>query len=314
MFRPRALASGGVIGLAAPAGPIDPERLEAGRRALCERGFEVIFSEDITERRGYLAGDDARRADELMRLVDDPAVGAIVCVRGGYGCQRIVESLDAARIRRAAKPLVGYSDITTLLLWQARVAGLGGIHGPMLERGEGFDAEALDALCESLQGDDRGRVLPGRGNARGVVEGPLCGGSLSLVVASLGTPWEIDTRDGILLIEDVHEAPYKLDRMLQQLRAAGKLEGAALGIGVGALTACDSAEADAPGAEEVVAEVLDPLELPRVEGLRFGHLAANFAWPVGARARLDSDSGALTFLEASTIQETASPPGAASAS
>jgi muramoyltetrapeptide carboxypeptidase LdcA involved in peptidoglycan recycling len=146
-----------VIGLAAPAGPIDPERLEAGRRALCERGFEVVFSEDITERRGYLAGDDARRADELMRLVDDPAVGAIVCVRGGYGCQRIVESLDAARIRRAAKPLVGYSDITTLLLWQARVAGLGGIHGPMLERGEGFDAEALDALCESLQGDDRKR-------------------------------------------------------------------------------------------------------------------------------------------------------------
>ena len=299
-IRPHSISPGSAIGLAAPAGPVDRDRLDAGEAALAERGFQVVRGEDITARDGYLAGDDDRRAREFMDLVRDPTVDAILCVRGGYGCQRIVPRLDADEVRRAAKPLVGYSDVTTLLLWQARSVGLGGIHGPMLERGGGLDSVAWDALCQALYGDDEGRVLTGRGEIAGVAEGRLCGGSLSMVVASLGTPWEVDTRGAILLLEDVQEAPYRIDRMLHQLEAAGKLSGSARGVGVGALTGCGNPDSDDPSAGDVVREVLGSVGLPMVSDLPFGHIAENHSWPYGGRARLDGNSGKVTLLEAST--------------
>lgn len=279
---------------------MDVDRLDAGEVALVERGFEVLRGDDITAREGYLAGNDERRAGEFMGLVRDPAVEAILCVRGGYGCQRIAPRLDAQEVRRAAKPLVGYSDVTTLLIWQAKSAGLGGIHGPMLDCGGGFDSVALDALCLALRGEDAGCVLSGTGHGGGCIEGRLCGGSLSMIAASLGTPWEVDTRGAILLFEDVHEAPYRIDRMLQQLRAAGKLEGSAAAIGVGALTVCEETRDDGPSAADAVDEVLGPLGLPMVSGLRFGHIPDNHPWPYGGRARLDGDSGEITLLESST--------------
>ena len=299
LVRPRAVAPGGSIGLAAPAGPIDPERLARGEAELRERGFEVVYGDDIVARQGYLAGDDERRARELMDLVKDPRVDAILCVRGGYGCQRIVERLDASVVRRAAKPLVGYSDVTTLLCWQQRVAGLGGLHGPMLERKGGFDPVALDSLCQALRGEDAGRVLKGQGIRGSVAEGILCGGSLSMVVASLGTPWEIETRERLLLLEEVNEAPYRIDRMLHHLRAAEKLDGV-LGVGIGGLVNCDTGKDERPNAEDVVCEILDSLGVPLVLELPFGHLAENHVWPFSGRARLDGEQGELTLLEAST--------------
>jgi len=132
--RPHAIRKGATIGIAAPAGPIDDVRLEAGEAMLRKLGFEVRRRADVGAQQGYLAGDDARRAAEFMELVNDPEVDAIVCARGGYGAHRIISMLDAQAVRRAAKPLVGYSDVTTLLLWQRRCAGLMGIHGPMLDR------------------------------------------------------------------------------------------------------------------------------------------------------------------------------------
>ena len=299
LLRPRAVPPGGIIGLAAPAGPVDPERLAQGEARLRESGFEVVRGDDIVARQGYLAGDDERRARELMDLVGDPRVDAIVCVRGGYGCQRILDKLDASAVRRAAKPLVGYSDVTTLLCWQQEVAGLGGLHGPMLERKGGFDPVALDSLCQALLGEDAGRVLGGRAVRGGAAEGVLCGGSLSMVVASLGTPWEIETRDRVLLLEEVNEAPYRIDRMLHHLRAAEKLKGV-LGVGVGALVNCGAADDEGPRAEDVVCEVLDSLDVPLVLDLPFGHLGENHPWPTGGRARLDGERGDLTLLEAST--------------
>jgi muramoyltetrapeptide carboxypeptidase len=292
----RAIRPGAVVGIAAPAGPVDPERLEQGEAMLRRLGFEPRHRADIQARRGYLAGDDARRAGELMELVRDPQIEAIVCARGGYGCQRILAQLDAAQVRRAAKPLVGYSDVTTLLLWQRRCAGLMGIHGPMLERGREATAESMHSLQFALTGAGPVQRLVGRPLAGGWGEGRLVGGSLSLVVASLGTPWEIDTRGAILLLEERGELPYRIDRMLQQLVAAGKLADV-VGVGIGATTDCEDERYPEFGVEALLAEILAPLGVPVLSELPFGHGETNLAWPVGGRAAIDADRGEIELLE-----------------
>jgi muramoyltetrapeptide carboxypeptidase len=295
--KPRALSRGATLGIAAPGGPVDEERLEAGVELLRGAGFTTFHRRDVLARSGYLAGEDARRADELMELVADPRVDGIVCARGGYGCDRIIHLLDPDAVRAAAKPLVGFSDITALLLWQRRCAGLMGFHGPMLDRGADLDPEAVSALVAQLQGDSPlPLVLRGTGGCGGRAGGRLTGGSLTLAVASLGTPWELDTRGAILLLEDRAERPYRIDRMLQQLRGAGKLERVA-GIGIGEFSDCVDDRYAAPTVGEVIEEVVRPLGVPLVTGLPFGHVRANFAWPLGARANIDGESCELRVLE-----------------
>ncbi|MEE8580542.1 MAG: LD-carboxypeptidase [Myxococcota bacterium] len=293
----RALRHGATLGLAAPAGPIDRDRLEAGEEWIRALGFEPHRREDLTARRGYLAGDDARRAAEFMELVDDPAVDGIVCVRGGYGCHRIIGQLVARRVRRAAKPLVGYSDATTLLLWQWRRAGLMGFHGPMLDRSASLSAESADALVAALTGDGRPPRLVGKAIAPGVAEGRLVGGSLALLAASLGSPWEIDTRGAILLLEEIAEEPYRIDRMLQQLCVAGKLA-SLVGVGVGQMVACEGTRYPTPDVGEVLDEILTPLGIPIVADLAFGHADHNLVWPFGGRALIDGERGEIEVLEA----------------
>jgi muramoyltetrapeptide carboxypeptidase len=295
--KPYALRPGATLGIAAPAFSVDPARVEAGEERLRKAGFRVHRRHDVTDRCGYLAGSDERRAEELAELVADREVEAILCARGGYGCHRIMASLDAGASRRAAKPLAGFSDITTLLLWQLRQAGLVGFHAPMLDVVEGPSEEEFEALLAALSGKDAGAVRQGvpRGGGRG--EGVLVGGSLTMLAASLGTPWEVETRGAILLFEDVAEKPYAIYRLLQQLRAAGKLDGLA-GVGVGHLTECVDPKRATPTAEEVIEEVTTPLGLPLVLGLPFGHGHPNLPWPVGVRGVLDGESGALHILEA----------------
>lgn len=282
---PRRVAPGATIGIAAPAGAVDPVRLAAGEASLRAAGFEVRRRDDLLDRSGYLAGADERRAAELMELVDDPGVAAIVCARGGYGSHRIMARLDAARVRAAAKPLIGYSDVTTLLLWQRRCAGLLGVHGPMLERDEGMDAAGLAALVALLAGEAP-PPLVGSAGYGGRAEGPLVGGNLTTLVASLGTPWEIETDGAIVVFEEVGERPYRIDRMLQQLLAAGKLARIA-GLGVGHLVGCEPARPDSPEALDVILEVALALGVPVVTGLPTGHASPNLPWPVGARAVID---------------------------
>lgn len=294
---PRAVRPGGTIGIAAPAGAVDPDRLAAGEASLRSAGFEVRRREDLVVRHGHLAGDDARRAAELTELVSDPSVDAIVCARGGYGSHRIMARLDAALFRRAAKPLVGYSDVTTLLLWQRRCAGLVGIHGPMLERESGMDPEGLVALVGILTGSGRRpHVLEGVMGEGGRAEGPIVGGNLATLVASLGTPWEIETEGSILVFEDVGERPYRIDRMLQQLLAAGKLEGLR-GVGVGHLVDCEPAKQGYPSALDVILEVVSTLGVPVVAGLPTGHATPNLPWPFGVRATLDAREATLEILD-----------------
>jgi len=292
----RAIRPGARIAIVAPAGPIDLDRLEAGERLVRRMGFEPVRRADLTARCGYLAGDDARRAAELSAYVDDPDIGAILCARGGYGVSRIIGRLDAARFRAARKPLVGYSDITTLLLWQRRRAGLMGIHGPMLERAESPSVEVVSALTSALTGAGSTPRLRGRALGGGWAEGRLTGGSLSLTVASLGTPWEIDTRDAILMLEDTTEPPYRIDRMLQQLLSAGKLEALA-GVGVGSMERCEDDRYPDRDLEVVLRDFLEPLGVPVVVDLPFGHAAVNIAWPHGGRAAIDGDRGEVELLE-----------------
>jgi muramoyltetrapeptide carboxypeptidase len=294
--RPRALRPGARIAIAAPAGPVDPAALATGRTALERLGFEPVVRDDILDRDGYLAGSDARRSAELMQHVLDPDVDAILCARGGYGCHRIIDALDAKAFRAAAKPLVGYSDITTLLLWQRRKAGLLGIHGPMLQRKSGLVGESASALVRMLQGTGPLPRYAGAVLAPGWAEGRLVGGSLSLCVASLGTPWEIDTRDAIVLLEDITELPYRIDRMLQQLRAAGKFEGVA-GIALGGFTDCDDPRYPEITVDRLFEEIFGALGVPVVTGLPFGHLEENRPWPVGGRGALDGARGELELLE-----------------
>lgn len=296
LLAPRAIARGARIGIAAPAARVDPAVLEAGEQLVRELGFEPVRAGDPTAACGYFAGDDARRARELADLVADPKIDAILCARGGYGCHRYVDRLDAARVRAARKPLVGYSDVTTLLLWQRRCAGLSGIHGPMLERANAAQRDALARTFALLEGA-RPEPMQGVGVRGRRVEGRLVGGSLTLVAASLGTPWEIDTRGAILMLEDVNEAPFRIDRMLQSLRVAGKLA-ACKGIAVGAMVGCDDARFPDWTTEVILAECAEALRLPLVTNLPFGHVEDNRAWTFGARASLDPERGALAQLEA----------------
>jgi muramoyltetrapeptide carboxypeptidase len=299
--KPRAIPAGATIGIAAPGGPVDPEKLEAGIDLWRGRGFEVKVRDDLLERRGYLAGDDARRAGELSQLILAPEVDAVVCARGGYGCDRILPALDPQAFRSARKPLVGFSDVTTLLLWQRRRAGLAGFHGPMLEWGSELDPGAFDDLIDQLRGAaPTPRSLCGRGCGGGRAEGRLVGGNLVLVTASLATPWEVDTRGAILLIEEVGEPPYRIDRMLRQLLAAGKFAALA-GLGVGQLVGCEDARYPEPNALEVIEEVAGAQGLPLVVDLPFGHVKDNRAWPEGARATIDADRGEIRILERGVV-------------
>lgn len=293
LLKPRAIAPGATLAIAAPGGPIEPALLAAGTERWREAGFRVVHREDVVARYGYLAGDDARRVEELMGFVADPEVDAIVCGRGGYGCDRILDALDPEAFRQARKPLLGYSDITALLLWQRRQAGLLGFHGPMLDG----DPQSLAIAADLLT--DRARVpfeLSGQGHGGGSAEGRIIGGNLMLVTASIGTAWEIDTRGAILLLEEVNELPYRIDRMLQQLRGAGKLDGLA-GIGTGDLSSCCDDRYPELDVLTVVGQIAAGHGLPLVTGLPFGHSLPNHAWPYGARATIDADRGLVRVHE-----------------
>jgi muramoyltetrapeptide carboxypeptidase len=296
LSKPHAVRSGDCIAVAAPGFAVSEARLEAGAARLRAAGFRVCWRPDLLAQQGYLAGPDARRAAELTQWLEDPAVAAILCARGGYGAQRMLSGLDAARVRRARKPLIGFSDVTTLLLWQLRAAGLVGFHGPMFDRDTGPSEPELERLVRALAGDAL-PPLTGRGRCGGRAEGRLVGGSLTLVAASLGTKWEIDTRGAILAFEEIGEKPYALDRDLSHLAAAGKLDVAA-GFAVGSLLGCEDPKRATPTADEVVLELLSRYQKPIVTGLPFGHAQPNLIWPVGVRAALDGERGELVLLEA----------------
>lgn len=296
LARPRALRPGATIGVCAPSGPVDEKALGAGIAWLEEQGFAVRCGAHLRASCGYLAGSDAQRLEDLCALVRDPDVAAIVAARGGYGSTRILRGLDADELRRGRKLFIGYSDASALSLHLLRRAGLASVHGPMLER---VHTGAARARLLALVRGEPGALEPIRGQPlrAGRVAGPLVGGNLAILTASLGTAWEIDTEGAILFFEEVGEQPYALDRSLVQLREAGKLEGVA-GLAVGQLVDCGSERYPEISACDVIREALvRELDVPVVGDLPFGHIADHRALGVGVRAELDGDAGTLALLD-----------------
>ncbi len=302
---PPALRPGDRVAVVAPASPPDPEKLEAGIRRLEAAGLIVERGRTLSAHRGYLAGDDRLRANELNHYLQRTDIRAIFCARGGYGCLRLLPLLDYEAAAHAPKLLVGYSDITALhlaLLHRARLPGLSGpmvaIDWPLL------DDEAEQRFWELAQGIAPD-PLPLIGSASphvlrpGVAEGQLVGGTLSVLVRLIGTPYLPDLTGAILFLEDIGEAPYRIDGMLAHLRLAGVLDQLA-GLVLGYFTDCSPATST-PSLllEEVFADYFGAAPYPVVTDFPYGHVPAKNTLPVGVQARLVADaSGAwLSLLE-----------------
>lgn len=279
------------VGVAALSGPVDPERLDRGLAALRRLGFEPVLADNVLSREGLFAGGDAERLAAFHRLAADPSLSAIFFARGGYGLMRVLPGIDWDLLRRHPRAYIGYSDLTPFLLEVARRLGLVAFHGPMvaadLARGLGCDEE------ESLLGALAGRYPVEAPFARwlrrpagGTVRGPLLGGCLSLLTATLGTPFAPDLAGGIVFWEDVNEPPYRIDRMLTHLGLSGTLASIA-GMIVGQLgegQAPDGGPADWPA---WVADGVARFSWPLAWGLECGHAAPNRTLPVGLPASLD---------------------------
>lgn len=291
------LRQGSHIRVIAPSSPFSAAELERGLGILRER-YRVTHRPDLGERRGYLAGDDARRFVELEEALADPDVDAIVPVRGGYGATRLLRGLVPENVRAANKLLVGFSDITALHALWAR-AGLRSIHGPMvaaLARAESVEVERWMAAVEGAPPEAIEGLRPLVG---GVAEGPLLGGNLAVLAALVGTPHAPPIDGAILFLEDVGEAPYRVDRMLTTLHEAGWLARVA-GVVLGSFTACTPRD-DGVTVDEVLTERLSDLCVPVVAGLEAGHRRNNLELPLGASVRIDASAGALVFLEPAVV-------------
>jgi muramoyltetrapeptide carboxypeptidase len=312
-LKPARLARGDIVGITAPASaPPDPKAIDRSVQALEHLGFRTKLAPNVRKRWGFLAGSDRDRAGDLMRLFRDPKVRAIVCVRGGYGSARLLPLLDYQLIRANPKILVGYSDITSLhsALWVK--AGLVSFHGPMLNSDfikEKMPEFTLSSFLRILtephaagsisQGYDKKTV---RVLCAGSADGELVGGNISILCASLGTPYQPSFKKKLLFFEDLDEVPFRFDRMLTQLLNAGLLQQVA-GVAIGINKNCKDPKARTAKEyrqtiEDVFKERLSPLGVPVISGLPFGHVRWNATLPIGVKALLDSARGDLVITEA----------------
>lgn len=305
MCRPPRLGPGARVALVAPASPFRREEFEAGVRELASLGFEAVYDERVFARDGFVAGPPALRAGALEDAWRDPSIDAIIAVRGGYGSAQLLPLLDPALPRRFPKVLVGYSDITSLLLWQV-AAGVVCFHGPMLEgrlaRGlAGYDRRSFVAAV--TEAAPLGRLTPpGLSVLReGEAAGTLVGGTLTQLAASLGTPWAFDPPHGcILFLEDVGERPYRIDRLLLQVEQAGVLAKAA-GIVLGEFPGCDEPEG-AASAREVLQRRLVGLDVPVVMGFPSGHTdGPSWTLPFGVEARVVAGPDPAVIVEEAAV-------------
>ena len=301
---PAPLHVGDRIALVAPCGVVDPDRLRAGVVTLRHWGFEPVVGRHVLERHGHVAGTDHVRRADLQAAIDDPGLRAIWVVRGGSGATRIVDDLAWAGLRQEPRWLVGFSDVTALhhAAWRhARVVTCHGHFAGRLDQVEAHpDAAAhLRSLLmgdvtpgpvPQLAGHPPPRVLvPGRGTGR------LLGGNLAVLCAGIGTPNQLDTAGAVLLLEDVNEPPYRIDRMLTQLRAAGMLARVA-GVVLGTFVACDPPEDVASATvDDVLLDRLGDLGVPVVADLPVGHQSRHLALPHGAQVTLDTTAGGLAL-------------------
>jgi len=304
MVIPPRVRDGDRVAVCAPAAPVTAAQMSRGLELLGQR-FRVEAAPELFVASGFLAGDDAHRADQFNRALRDPDVRAIIMARGGYGVMRMLSLLDADALRRDPKPIVGFSDGVALLSWAER-AGVLGIHGPVARDLAKLPASDVAWLHRLLTDPEPPGEMPwslsrlgaGGGGRR---DGRLVGGNLTLLSVLVATPWQVRSDGAVLLLEDIDEAPYAIDRYLTHLLCSGALAGARAAL-VGDFTRCGDrtpgTTVDDPSpALAVISERLTALDLPALAGAPLGHGSRNTAVPWGARCVVDLDAGTMTLLD-----------------
>jgi muramoyltetrapeptide carboxypeptidase len=315
IVKPRTLKPGDTVGLVAPSSYIfDTWRLDdVAARLEGQLGLKSKPGKHVRARHGYMAGTEKERLEDLHAMFADPSVAAVFCLEGGYGTERLLSGLDTELIRKNPKILLGYSDITGLHLAMAK-AGVVSFHGPVATsklpawtlaslKKALFDPSPMGELGNPPEEDAWSPAFPLHTVAGGKARGPAAGGNLTLVSTTMGTPWEIDARGRILFLEDTGEAPYRIDRMLTQLKLAGKFAECA-GVVWGTCTDCTSARSSFEvnlSISDLVDEILGDIGKPVLAGLVFGHTKEKSTLPLGAMAELDASAKKVAILESATV-------------
>lgn len=303
-LRPPALREGATVALVAPAGPLaSPEELARAESVVRSLGLLPHVTPGAMRQLGYLAGSDEERAADFNAAIRDPQISGIFALRGGYGTMRILDRIDYDAFQANPKVVLGYSDLTALLNTITQRTNVITFHGPVAALSDFTENEVSWLRAAIMNGSALGALHwpNARKLAGGKARGHLAGGNLSLIAALAGTSHEIDVRGALLVIEDVEEAPYKIDRMLTQLRLNGALERAA-GIIAGGWTNCDVAEDHRYAGlrlADVLTDRLGDLDIPVLLDLPIGHIDEQWTLPLGATATLDADAGTLTIEEPS---------------
>ena len=308
LIKAKALKLGDTIGVIAPASPTTKENVDMVYNRITKMGFKVKMGKSPKLRYGYLSGSDEIRANDINEMFKDNEVDGVICIRGGYGTPRLLELIDYDIIRNNPKIFVGYSDITALHIAFNQMAGLVTYHGPMAASDiiGNFDDFTKDSLLNVIMGKDwNGNIVNPKGEKittinGGIAEGTIIGGNLSLICNTMGTPYEIDVKGKILFIEEIGEEPYKIDRMLKQLKLSGKLD-QANAIILGDFNNCEKGKHDESlSLAQIFEEHIKPAGKPTIYNLQAGHCSPMVTLPFGVKARLDADKKQLTILESST--------------
>jgi muramoyltetrapeptide carboxypeptidase len=306
MLKPRALAPGDRLAVVAPASPFQREEFDRGVEEIRRLGFAPVYDESAFERRSYTAGPAETRAAAILKAWRDPAIAGLVAVRGGYGSAQVLPLLDPLEARRAAKPFVGYSDLTAVLSFLTGRCGVVAFHGPTVAgrfaRGEGaYDRNSFErALCRR---EAMGELSPDRAETLrpGEAAGVLTGGTLTQLVSSLGTPYAFDPPAGhVLFLDEIGERPYRLDRMITQLRQSGLLARASAVV-FNELIRCDEPSGD-PTARGVVGDLLRDFRGPVIFGFPSGHTTGPaLTLPFGVACRVVADARPRLIIEESAV-------------
>jgi muramoyltetrapeptide carboxypeptidase len=306
MLKPRALKRGSTVAVFAPASPVEQAALLQGVTYLNAMGFRTKISDLIFSRYHYFAGSHQERAMELNRLFADPDVDAIFCARGGYGSVHLLPYLDSAIIRSNPKIFLGYSDVTVLLQYLERQTEMVCFHGPMVAREFGSGAAAFNESnlldCVARRTGELKITAPELETLRfGTAKGRLTGGCLSLIASMLGTSYEVDTSEKVLFLEDVNTRPYQIDRMLMQLKLAGKFS-QIRGLVFGKMLNCNQKSDGEYRLQEIICDIFSEFQFPILYGLPSGHTQSNsLTLPMGVPVTLDCDRQCLVLNECAVV-------------
>lgn len=305
MIKPKPLQQGDSVAIIAPASPVDKTLIDKCVGSLKDLGLEVVVGTSCLSEHGFLSGTDDIRANDINRMFADKNIKGIFSIRGGYGCARLLDLIDFKIIKKNPKIFVGYSDITALHIAINQKSKLITYHGPMVstELIKGLDEYSADYYKRFLFSKEKINEIfnPLGCNLEiindGIASGQLIGGNLSLVCSSLGTKYEINTKNKILFLEEVDETPYKVDRMLLQLKQSGKFKDAT-GIILGAFTDCiASSNKKSLSLEEVFNEIILPLKKPTISKLVCGHCLPTLTLPLGSKVILDANEKRIKIIE-----------------